>query len=188
MIKNISICYINTTQIAIFFFKAAFDCQRLSRRRSVVAEHDVEGAGEVVGQWTAGALVHHGQQEGQQQQGQQQELQRKSHATYTVQEAETTVRLQNTQPQMLSHVEWLYYKTLSYYRSVHSGGHQITVLLHTNTAGVSTQLHVSNCVNHARFTAVTAQLCCSKSLNPTEMTLITYHCQCTLPLMQHPKL
>ncbi len=69
----------------------------------------------------------------------------------------------------LSHVEWLYYKTLSFYRSVHSGGHQIAVLLYTNTVGVSTQLQVSNCLNHASFTAVTAQLCCSKSLNPTEI-------------------
>ncbi|KAI5610832.1 hypothetical protein C0J50_1571 [Silurus asotus] len=48
----------------------------------MVAQHDVEGAGEVVGQRAARALVHQGQEEGEEQQREEQQLQRESHAAH----------------------------------------------------------------------------------------------------------
>lgn len=47
---------------------------------AVVAEHEHEGAGEVVGQGAAAVLVAHREQEEQQQKQEQQQLQGKSHA------------------------------------------------------------------------------------------------------------
>lgn len=53
---------------------------------SVVAEHDVERSGEVVGEGAAAAFVHEGQQEGQQEQSQEKEPQRKSQPTHPLQQ------------------------------------------------------------------------------------------------------
>lgn len=57
------------------------------RRRTIVAQHDVEGAGKVVGEGAAGAGVHEGQEEGQQQQSEEQQPQRESQPAHTLQQA-----------------------------------------------------------------------------------------------------
>lgn len=66
----------------------------------MVSQHNVEGAGKVVGDGAAGAGVHEGQEEGQQQQSEEQQPQRKSQPTRALQQARF---LQQQQQQALAH-------------------------------------------------------------------------------------
>ena len=62
--------------------------ERLSGRwQAVMAQHDFEGAGEVVDEGAAGALLREGQEEGQQEQGQEQQLEGQGHTAHALQEA-----------------------------------------------------------------------------------------------------
>lgn len=58
----------------------------LRGRRPVVAQHDIEGSGEVVGERAAVPVVHERQQEGEEQQSEEEEPQKKSQTTNPVQQ------------------------------------------------------------------------------------------------------
>lgn len=68
----------------------------LCRRRTLVPQHEVEGAGKVVGEGAAGAGIHEGQEEGQQQQSEEEEPERKSQPTHTLQQAGLLQRQRHT--------------------------------------------------------------------------------------------
>lgn len=57
------------------------------RRRTVISQHNVKGASEVVGEGAAEAAIHERQEEGEQQQSQEQQPHRKSQSTHTLQQA-----------------------------------------------------------------------------------------------------
>lgn len=57
------------------------------RRWSVIAEHDLERSGKVVGEGAAVAFIHERQQEGKEQQSEEKEPQGKSQATHPMQQA-----------------------------------------------------------------------------------------------------
>lgn len=68
-------------------------CLSSCGRRPVVAQHDVERAGKVVGEGATVAFIHEGQQEGcEEQQGEEEEPQQESHAAHPRQQP----RLLNT--------------------------------------------------------------------------------------------
>lgn len=64
--------------------------------RSIVAQHDVEGSGKVVGKGTAVAFIHERQQESQEQQSQEQKPQKKSEATRPLQQPRSLQQQQHT--------------------------------------------------------------------------------------------
>ena len=64
----------------------------LCGRWAVVAQHDAEGSGVIVGQRAAAAFIKEGQQEGEKQQSEEEEPQKKSQPTHPLQQPGTLDR------------------------------------------------------------------------------------------------